>query len=674
MQRHHPRFCLPVLIGCLCGLCVSGLERFPREGWTDTADPLASPYAVPGGQIVDYAGQSPKSLNYYLDNNVFTSRVFSAMYETLLDMDPVTLDYTPGLAESWTISDDKREFTFRLNSNARWSDGRPLTAEDVRWTYDALMKPENMTGVHKVSLERLEPPEVVDQHTVVFRAKRVHWRNLGAAGGLQILPRHAFENMDFNEINFEFPVVSGPYRIKEIREGVFLTLARRDDWWRRDAPSAQGIGNFETVKYKFFEDRANAFEAFKKGLVDVFAVYTARLWVNETKGEKFDRNWIVKQSVHNHNPVGFQGFAMNMRRPPFDDRRVRKAMAHLVDREKMNRTLMYDQYFLHRSYYEDLYSGDIPCANQLVSFSKETARKLLAEAGWRVNPDTGWLEKDDERFAFRFLTRAASSEKFLSIFAEDLRDVGIELTIDKKDWAAWAKDMGEFNYDMTWAAWGAGVFKDPEPMWASKEADRKNGNNITGFKDAAVDELIEKQKAVFDVQERHAICRQVDRIVFEQHPYALLWNINYVRLLYWNKFGTPDTVLSKYGTESTAYWWWDAGAAAELEQAMGAGEQLPRKPSKVVFDDVFSGTPGEPQPQGASASVEPPPDALVQGASTAAAAAQADVTAPERPAGCCPVARTILVLVCVLFAGAGAAALSMLRKRIPAASPSSEHE
>ncbi len=575
----------------LTALMLSGLllpaQVFPPEGWTDKLDPLASPDAVVGGEVVVFAGQSPKSFNYYLDNNVFSSKVFSSMFETLLNMNSMTLEYEPHLAEKWSISADKKTFTFWLDPDARWSDGKPITAEDVKWTYDAIMMPENMTGVHKVSLERLEPPVVLGTYKIQFRAKEVHWQNLGAASGFHILPKHVFAGRDFNKINFEFPVVSGPYRLGKYEEGIYATLEQRHDWWKRNAPSSRGSGNFQTIKYKFFAERSNGFEAFKKGQIDMFAVYTAYLWVNQAKGEKFDKNWIVRQKIVNRHPIGFQGFAMNMRRPPFDDVRVRKAMACLVDRRKMNRTLMYNQYFLHRSYYEDLYDKEHPCPNTLTEFDKEKARKLLAEAGWKVNSQTGFLEKQGRRFVIKFLTRAPSSEKFLAVFGEALKDVGIELVIDKKDWAAWAKDMDEFNYEMTWAAWGAGLFKNPESMWASKEADRRSGNNITGFKDARVDQLIEKQKAIFDLNQRHQICREVDQIVFEQHPYVLLWNIDYVRLLYWNKFGTPDTVLSKYGTESTGYWWLDEDASAELAHAMATGQALPRKPGKVVFSEVF---------------------------------------------------------------------------------------
>jgi microcin C transport system substrate-binding protein len=279
-----------------------------------------------------------------------------------------------------------------------------------------------------------------------------------------------------------------------------------------------------------------------------------------------------------------------MRKPPFDDIRIRKAIAHLLDREKMNSTLMYSQYFLHRSYFEDLYSKQNPCPNQLMAFDKTKARKLLKAAGWEVNPSTGYLEKNGVKFSFKFLTRSASTDKFLAIFAEDLKDVGIELIIDRKDWAAWARDMDEFNYEMTWAAWSSGFFKNPESMWSSKEADRRSGNNITGFKDKRVDELIEKQKSIFDINKRNEIYRQIDAIIYNQHPYALLWNIDYTRLLYWNKFGTPDSVLSKYGDESSAYWYWwiDPDSKADLEDSMPAGFPLPPREPSIDFDDVFA--------------------------------------------------------------------------------------
>lgn len=564
-------------------------QVFPGPDWKDAPHPLASPDAYPGGNINAFSGQYPKSLNYFLDNNMFTATAFASMYETLLDSDPITADYRPGLANKWSISDDQKTFTFWIDEHACWSDGKPVLAEDVLFTYDTIMHTNNLTGPHKIPMESFHRPEAVSERTIRFTAREVHWRNLGGAGTFQILPKHAFEGKDFNKVHFEFPVVSGAYTLETIKEGVFIRFKRRDNWWARRYLRNQKILNFDTITHRFFAESENAYEAFKDGNLDVYPVYTARIWVKNAVGDTFDKNWIVKQRVENYNPVGFQGFAMNARRWPFDDAATRKAMAYLINREKMNETLMYSQYFLHRSYFEDLYSKSSPCTNSLYSFDKDKARALLMQGGWVANPETGLLEKDGRPFKFKFLTRDPSSDKFLAIYLEDLKDLGIEFTIEKKDWAAWVQDMEEYNYDMTWAAWGASLRKDPESMWSSKEADRPSGNNITGFKNTRVDEIIEAQKSIFDVTTRHEMLKEVDSILAAEAPYALLWNINATRLLYWNRFGTPPTVLGKFGNESAAFdlWWYDEDAASELKDAMDAGENVPNRPAVVVFDDAY---------------------------------------------------------------------------------------
>jgi microcin C transport system substrate-binding protein len=561
---------------------------YPGPSWQDKPNPYAGPDAEIGGEISLYLAQYPKSLNYYLDLSFQAEQIFTLLYETLLTLNPATLDYEPAIAERWTISEDKKIYTFYIDKSARWSDGKPITARDIKWTYDVIMDPKHLTGAHKVELERFTTTEIVDEYTIRFTARDVHWKNLYTAGQFQILPKHAYEKLDFNKINFDFPVVSGPYRIDRIEEGMFVSLERRDDWWAANFKRKQGTHNFQTLKYKFFAENENAFEAFKKGELDFYPVHTSRLWVNETKGRKFTNNWIVKQKLYNHDPIGFQGFAMNLRKPPFDDLRVRKAMAHLLDRRKMNATLMYNQYFLHKAIWEDLYNRDYPNPNPFFEMDKAKARQLLGEAGWIADPKTGILMKSGRPFSFEFLTRSASSEKFLAIFAEDLKDVGIELKINKKDWAAWARDMDEFNFQMTWAAWTTDIFKDPEAMWSSREADRKGGSNITGFKNLRVDELIEKQKRIFDVDRRNHISREIDQIVYGQVPYVLLWNINYHRLLYWNKFGTPPWLEPKYGDEYSPieYWWIDEDSLADLHDAMQTNSALPSKPPSIDVDEL----------------------------------------------------------------------------------------
>ncbi len=558
--------------------------------FADLRDPIASPDALKGGTLVTSA-VLPKSFNPYLDSNTFSSQIFGMLYEPLLSSDSLTAESAPGLAYKWDISEDKKSFTFYINPKAKWSDGKPITAEDVLWTFNAITAPENQTGSIKLYMQTFmkTPPEIIDERTIKFTASEVHWRNFNMIGGFEIMPKHAFEGKDFNKINSDFPVVSGPYEIESVNDGVSLTLKRREDWWRSELESSQGLYNFDKIVYRFFAEQDNAYDAFLAGEVDVFAVYKAAIWMDRTRGKKFDNSWIIKRKITNHHPIGFQGFAMNMRREPFNDLNVRKAFAMLLNRERLVSTLMYNQYFLHKSYFENIYCESNICRNLEFNYDVAKAQSLLDSAGWKVDPADGLRKKDGKALSFSFLTRDGSTDKFLALYSEDLKKAGIEMRIERKDFAAWVRDMDDFNYDMTWAAWSSGLNIDPEGMWSSEEADRKGGNNITGFKNDMVDELIELQRSIFNLEERNEICRRIDYILTENVPYILLWNTDAVRLLYWDKFGMPATVLSKYGDERSifAYWWYNEDSAAWLQDAMDNDEPLSPPPDVVNFDMTF---------------------------------------------------------------------------------------
>ena len=582
---------LPLLTALLLLFCPLSLlpipgQDFPAPEWQEKADPAADPEnALFGGTFTTYLGPSPKSLNYYLDNNVMSAQVMGLLYDSLLSRDPETLEFTPWLASRWSISPDRQTFTFWLDEKARWSDGRPVTPQDVLWTCQVLKDPRNLTGPIRYQLERMEEPVLREDGGIQFRAKSLHWQNLSTLGGLIILPRHAFQGQDFNQINFSFPVVSGPYRIRQFQEGQHLLLGKRADYWRREYPACQGIHNFQFLKMRFFEDPQNAFDAFKKGELDAMKIYTASQWHGlENQVTAVRNNWIVKQEIHNQEPVGMQGFAMNLRRPLFQDLRVRKALALLLDRDFMNRTMMYGQYFLHRSYMEDLYDAQHPCPSEPVAYDPAQAARLLDQAGWRLNPQTGWREKDGKPFSFVFLTRGGSTDKFLAVYGEALKAAGIQMTLETKDWSAWAKAMDAYDFDMTWASWGGSLFKDPEQLWSSREGTMPGSSNITGFANPQVDTLIQQQKGLFSVQERNALCREVDAILVQEFPYILLWNLDYTRLLYWNKFGTPPRILGRFGGDPESLWWLDPDRQEELQDAMDSQTPLASEPASVHWN------------------------------------------------------------------------------------------
>ena len=558
---------------------LAAVTWYPAADWKETPDPVASPRARKGGVIRFSGGQGPKSYNAFVDNNTYTRMTFDLMYENLLAVDAKTLDFEPSLARRWAVSDDGNEFTFVIDERARWSDGKPVTAHDVKWTFDTVTDPKTDTGPWKTILGVFESPEVVDLRTVRFRKKGVSpkdWRDLIHCGMFWILPKHAFEGKPFNSVSLLGMPVSSAYRLHSVDEQISCEFRRSETWWKRDMPSVRGVCNFDRIVLRYYADNENAFEAFKKRMIDVYPVYSARIMNQETQGDRFAKNWIVKRRVRNHEPIGFQGFAMNMRRPPFDKLKVRQAMAKLIDRETMNKTLMNGEYFLLKSYYTDLYDEAHPCANTMWEYDPEGAKRLLEEAG---------LGKG---FKFTFLSRSGGEDKFLSLFSAALARCGVEMDIVRKDFASWMRDTDSFNFQMTWAAWGASVFRNPDTTWHSREGKHNGGSNITGLDIPEVDEIIEREKTMMSAAEREDAYRRIDKLVSDAVPYVLLWQTDEHRLLYWNKFGTPATVLGRLGSEEgvLSYWWYDEDRAEELRDAMESNTCLPSVPLRVDFDAV----------------------------------------------------------------------------------------
>lgn len=552
----------------------------PAADWVDTIDPVADPNARKGGTIRFNGSQPPKSFNAYVDNNSYTKMTFDLMYENLIGVDSQTLEFCPALARRWAVSEDGNEYVFEIDERAYWSDGVPVTSADVKWTFDAVMDPKNDTGPWKSILADFASPEIINSRTVRFVKKGgspKNWRDILHCGMFWIMPRHAFEGKDFNKLDLLNAPVGGAYMITRVAEQIETEFSRVKNWWRRDFPSCKSTCNFDRIVMRYYIDNENAFEALKKRAIDIYPVYTARIMNNETHGERFDRNWLVKRLVHNQHPCGFQGFAMNMRVKPFDDIRVRKAMAYLIDRETMNRTMMGNAYFLMKSYFTDLYDEEHPCNNHFYEYNVEKAKELLKEAGY------------ENGFSFTFLSRSSSEDKFLALFDHALKQCNIKMKIVRKDFAGWMRDMDSFSFEMTWATYGDSIFKNPETMWLSSEADRKGSNNVTGFKSEEVDRIIAEEKNMQTTAERNEAYRRIDALIAEQCPFALLWQTDTRRLIYWNKFGMPKPILGKYSDEDCifGYWWYDEDKARELEEAMKEHTCLPDLPLHVTYGEVM---------------------------------------------------------------------------------------
>jgi microcin C transport system substrate-binding protein len=347
-------------------------------------DPIASPDAKRGGSYVAWAGPYPKSLNMFLDYNTFSKEVCELLFLPLVDLHSTKDEPVGILAEYWEISPDNTIYTFRIHPAAKWSDGRPVTAEDVQYFYDVIMDPKNLTSLFRVAISRFARPELVDERTVRMKAQEPHWSNFSTASDFVALPKHILQGKDFNAINFEFPVVNGPYALDEVKTNRSIRLKRRGDWWGRARKYNQGKYNFDYITYRSMSDQNKVFEAVKKGDIDAFPIYTARIWAEQTDIPQVQKNWIVRQSIFNEVPLSFQGFSLNLRRPIFQDLLVRQALAHLVNRELMNEKLMFNAYFLLNSYYPDLHEGHRNPNAPMYEYNPEKARALLKELDGRL--------------------------------------------------------------------------------------------------------------------------------------------------------------------------------------------------------------------------------------------------------------------------------------------------
>jgi microcin C transport system substrate-binding protein len=447
------------------------------------------------------------------------------------------------------------------------------------------MNPKNLTSVYRVALSRFERPEAPDSLTVVFKAKSVHWANFWEMATLVAFPKHAWEKLDFNEQNFEFPVVSGPYRIHEVKKERSLVLQRRNDWWGLAKQYNQNKYNFDYLKFVFIEDRLKTLEAFKKGDIDVYPIYTASIWAEKTQFDQQKKGWVARQRVFNQEPKAYQGFAMNLRRPQFQDVRVREAMGRLINRKLMNEKLMFNQYFMLNSFFPSLHKDNVNPDFPLLEFDAAKARALFAAAGWKPGAD-GILAKGGKKFSISIITYSSDLRHY-NVYLEDLKAVGVDARIEQVSFSTLQKRMDNQDFDMYWANFSYDRLIDPEASWHSKTVNEPSSSNYPGVNDKVIDSLIEAQKTEFDLEKQHAILRQMDNRLLKIMPYALLWQAANHRLLYWQRFGTPKYVLDKYHREDyiATYWWLDPSKSKALDEAIAADKALPVVDNDVHYQD-----------------------------------------------------------------------------------------
>jgi microcin C transport system substrate-binding protein len=540
------------------------------------AAPLGNPNAPKGGTFnVGFPGY-PKSLLFYLSFEELAAGVDSLIFESLLDMDPETYEFVPLLASEWKISADQKLFTFKINPKAKFSDGVAVTAKDVKFTWDTLLNPKNKTAPFQAYLNSFESCTAVDDHTVEIKAKNIHFKNLEKIAGLMILPEHFFSKGDFNKAFNSKVLGSGPYLLESVKQGERIFLKRDSNYWGKDLTQNIGRYNFDRIVFKSVSDYEVQFELFKRGDIDYFYFLSAKMWSTETDGRQFQKNWIRKLKADNQQAFATQGMVWNLRKPLFKDIKVRTALSHLMNREKWIKDLFYNNYVASAGVVgmnSEYHSSKI----KPLAYDPQKARALLKEAGWTKVGSDGILVKDGLRFEFDTIADNPGLEKFLTLYQEDLKKVGIKMNIRLLDWATSLKLVDDRQFDSTSQARGRDIHPgDFAVAWGSDQADIKGSANTSGYKNTKVDELAKEIDLTFDKAKRIPLVKQLDEIIAAEQPISFTWEGYYYRLAYWNKFGFPGKGYFKYSDWKNVfhYWWLDAGKDAKLTKAVAADQAV----------------------------------------------------------------------------------------------------
>lgn len=567
-------------------------------GWqTNTAFPLiGDPSAKKGGELIRHVPDYP--VNFRPEgpqaNTNFNYLARDLMFDGLLFLHPNTLEWVPSLATHWkkeksTVEGEggrKTEietFWFRIDPNARWADGSPVTSEDVIQSIKLRQDPTLGAPSTNETFNRFEVPVAESKYIVRVTCKEKNWRNFLYFAPAHVYPAKQLKPFEgkaedwVKAFNTKHMMASGPYEMLEDDQklGVKVTLRRRPGYWAKDYRKNVGLYNFDRISRLVITDQAIAFERLKKGDpgdINFLLSTTARRWVTEMRPDQIDamkQGLIQKRKIYNEEPQGHYGLAMNMNRAPLDDVRVRQALTLLLPRQRLLKELMYRQYLPIRSYWPGtMYENK---SNPKNDFDPREALRLLGEAGYKTRNNAGQLvNSKGEPLTLRLTYSTPGLEKHLTMYQESLQKAGVTLSLELTRGQQLWQQLMEKKYEMATIAWGALLFPNPESSFRSDYAKVLNNNNITGVADPEIDKLCDRynELEIEQLDERVKIVQEIDGRLARLYPYVLFWYGPYQRFLYWNCFGYPESGLTRTGDDRDVelLWWWDAEKAKRVEQ------------------------------------------------------------------------------------------------------------
>ena len=465
----------------------------------------------------------PENLHPIKSTDYYSAVVQSYVLESLLQRDEDSYEWKTNLAKKWNVSPDGKTFTFELFDNLKWSDGKALTAQDVKFSFSAYRNPEYGGIRYLPYFEKMESVEILDDKTILFKVKEPYFGNFEVIAGMDIIPKHIYKDpklkMSKNLIG------SGPYKLTHYIKGKILVLKRNPLWAGQNNPANKEKWNFPTMVFRFVKNEADTLLRMEKEHLD-FSYLTAESFLEKTKSATW-RIKIHKQEFSNKSPAGYNYIGFNLKKPLFQDQRVRKALAHLLNRRLMNEKFRYNQSELARGpwYFWSDYADSTVSA---IEFDPKTASQLLKSAGWADKDKNGILEKTiqghKKEFSFTLISSNPEYEKYLTLYQENLKKAGIKLNLKILDWTSFLRLLDDKNFDSVMLGWSGGSIDiDPKQIWHSDSAQNK-GSNFISYSNPKVDELIDKGRSRLNREERIKSFQQVYRLIAEDVPYIFMFN------------------------------------------------------------------------------------------------------------------------------------------------------
>ncbi len=484
-----------------------------------------NPAAPVGGTFNMNLVGEPSMIHPIMSTDLASADVRRWLGDTLLARDPETYEWKPRLAEKYEISKDGKSYTFFLRKNAFFHDGKPVTAEDVKFSFDAIFDPKYKAQHLLPYYDGLSKVEVIDATTVKITAKDTYFKNFDVFVDTEIIPKHVYGDVEKSQKMTRTYVGAGPYSLEKFERGQNILLKRFDKWYGFQVPELKGFYNFAAANLRFYLEENVLLEHAKKGDLD-YVDLRPESYVKKTEGAPWDKT-IFKKKVENSGPksTGFIGW--NFRREMFQDKNVRVALAHLLNREEMNHKFKYDLAELCRGpiYNKSEYS---PTTVKALGYDPKKATELLTKSGWKDTDKNGILDKmvNGKKVEFRFALIHANkdSEKYWTMYKEDLKKAGIEMEIKYLEWNSFLKLVDEGNFDAVAMAWGGGdIDWDPKQIWHSSSA-VPGGSNFIYYKNPEVDKLIDEARMTVDRAKRMKMLRTVYEKIAGDAPYAWLFN------------------------------------------------------------------------------------------------------------------------------------------------------